>query len=99
MEKNKKSEGFFINMTTMPNNSEDQRIDMRVIIEPDEEIYEMFLSVKNDLGIKSNAETARVLIKKGFEYLKSSGFIKIKSWGEVLFGFDRQSDQPHPLLL
>lgn len=52
------------------NPTESNNIEIRLIITPDDDLYEPFLKAKQDLGIKSHAEAARVLIKKGFEWFK-----------------------------
>lgn len=46
-------------------------IDVRLVIEPDDELYQPFIEFKQELGLKSHTEAARVLIKKGFEWFKA----------------------------
>lgn len=43
--------------------------DIRVIIEPDDDLYSLFEDAKKNLGSKSNTETARILLKKGCDWL------------------------------
>lgn len=47
---------------SIPNN-----IEIRLIIKPDDEIFPLFMEAKKNLGIKSNAELTRFLIKLGYE--------------------------------
>lgn len=50
--------------------------DIRVIIEVDDELYVLFEEAKRELESKSNTETARILIKKGCDWItKQKSFI------------------------
>ena len=57
-------------MTYVP---EPEFFDIRIVLRPGDELFELFGAAKENLGIKSNAEAARMLIKKGCEYLKKVG--------------------------
>jgi hypothetical protein len=46
--------------------------DIRVILKEDDELYSIFLQAKQILGLRNNTEITRVLIKKGFEWLKKA---------------------------
>ena len=53
------------------NSKDSENIEIRLVIEPNDELYQPFLEFKQELGIKSHTEAARVLIKKGFEWFKA----------------------------
>lgn len=47
-----------------------EKIDIRLTLEPGDELYDQLKSVMDMLGIKKNTEAARVAIKLGCETLK-----------------------------
>jgi hypothetical protein len=43
--------------------------DIRLVLKPDDELYPLFQKAKQYLGVKSNTEAARILLKKGVDWL------------------------------
>jgi hypothetical protein len=51
----------------------EKNIEIRIVLEPGDPFYDQFLQFKQRLGVKNNAEVARVILKKGFQELKEGG--------------------------
>ena len=54
----------------MDKNNEIEEISIRLILTKDNDkpLYDYFLQIKQNLGIKNNTEVARICIKKAYEY-------------------------------
>lgn len=49
----------------------DKNIEIRLVIKPEDNLFTLFSEAKAELGLISNNEVARALIKKGHEHLMS----------------------------
>ena len=52
------------------NEIEEEEIGVRLILSKDydQPLFDYFLQIKKDLGLKTNTEVARICIKKAYEY-------------------------------
>jgi hypothetical protein len=48
-----------------------KNIEIRLIITPDDDLYQIFQKTKEEFSIKNNTEIARLLIKKGYDWIST----------------------------
>jgi hypothetical protein len=54
------------------NMSLEKNIEIRLIIEPSDELYAKFIQLKHQFGLRSNSETARMAMKFGTDSITMS---------------------------
>lgn len=59
---------LLIFMKTNKKNEKEIGIRLNLNSKEDKIIYDYFLQIKNNLGVKTNTEVARICIKKAYEY-------------------------------
>jgi len=61
------------------NNKTEEEIGIRLNLskELDQPLYNYFLQIKKNLGLKTNTEVARICIKKAYEYWFNKGEFEI----------------------